>query len=189
MRSPWRFLADLTSRRKSQQPLLPTPIPKAHVAAADDERASTAAPVGSLDHPDRAEAAQPDVPDQAAPPESIVAVDDNVPAADARVSDPEPLTLAIDEATSKHGDEAIMSNAGKKRAKRIQQRHVEWPSSSDLRPNDVAGEQPATSARSGFLDEVLTLDAEIADLKVALAQKLKKQNAQLRRMLERFENR
>ncbi|NLS07461.1 hypothetical protein HGP14_29745 [Rhizobium sp. P32RR-XVIII] len=185
MRSPWRFLADLTSRRKSQQPLLPAPIPEAQTDEADDERASSVARVGSLDHPDTAEAAQPHEADHAAPPEPVAAVDDKAPAADARVSDPEPLTLAVDEpateATSKRGDEAIVTNAGKKRAKRIQQRHVERPSSSGLRPDDVGEQQPATSARPAFLDEVLTLDVEIADLRAALAQRLKQQNAQLRR--------
>lgn len=190
MRSPRRFLADLTSRRKSQQPLLPAPIPEAQTDEADDVRASSVSPVGSLDYPDTAEAAQPDEADQATPPESVAVVDDKAPAVEPRVSDPEPLTLAVDEpateATSKRGDEVIVSTAGKKRAKRIQQRHVERPSSSVLRPDD-ASEQAATSVRPAVLDEVLTLDVEIADLKVALARRLKQQNAQLRRMLERFE--
>ena len=130
--------------------------------------------------------------DQAAPPASVTTVDDKAPATAATVSDPEPLTSALDEpateATAERADEATVPKAGKKRTKRIEQRHVERPSSSGLRPNDV-GERPATSARPAFMDDVLTLDVEITDLKVALAQRLKQQNAQLRRMLERFETR
>jgi hypothetical protein len=37
-----------------------------------------------------------------------------------------------------------------------------------------------------FFGEAFALDAEIADLKLALAQKLKQQNAQLKKMLARF---
>ncbi|SCB46985.1 hypothetical protein [Rhizobium multihospitium] len=193
MRSPWRFLADLTARPKPKQPLLPAPVPESPTDEANDGRASVSA-AGSLDQTDTAEITQLDEADQAAPPELVAVVDDRAPTADARVSNPhpDPLELAMDkpatDATSTRSDEAIVSKAGKKRAKRIEQGHVERPSSSVLRPDDVS-EQPATSARPAFLDEVLTLDVEIADLKVALAQRLKQQNAQLRRMLERFENR
>jgi hypothetical protein len=159
---------------------------------ADDGRPSPVAAVGSLGHADTAEVARPDEADRAAPREHVAAVNDKPPAADAKVSDPDPLTLGIDkpatEAKSKRGDEAIVSKAGKRPAKRIEQRHAERPSASVLRPEDVGG-QPATLARPAFLDEVLTLDVEIADLKAVLAQRLKQQNAQLRRMLERFENR
>lgn len=191
MRSPWRFLADLTARRKPQQPLLPAPVPGSPADEANEGRASVS-PAGSLDHADTAVMAQPDEADQAAPPESATTVDDKAPATAATVSDPEPLTLALGEpateATAERADEATVPKAGKKRTKRIEQRHVERPSSSGLRPNDV-GEQPATSARPAFMDEVLNLDVQITALKVALAQRLKQQNAQLRRMLERFETR
>lgn len=193
MRSPWRFLADLTARPKPQQPLLPGPVPESPTDEANDGRASVSA-AGSLDHANTAEVSQPDEADQAAPPKLVAVVGDKTPTADARVSNPhpDPLALAMNkpatDAMSTRGDEAIVSMAGKKRAKRIEQRQVERPSSSVLRPDDV-GEQPATSARPAFLDEVLTLDVEIADLKVAPAQRLKRQNAQLRRMLERFETR
>lgn len=187
MRTPWRFLADLRSRRKPQQPLLPPPTPEARTDEPDDQRASGVP--DTLDHPGTSKAA--DTTEWAVPADASAEVDDTTPAAGAAVSDPEPSPRAVDEpgteAVLKRGDEAIVSSTGKKRPKRIELPGTKRQTSTAPLHGDVGEPQPVPPARPSFLDEVMTLDSEIAELRAALAQRLTQQNAQLRKMLERFE--
>jgi hypothetical protein len=53
--------------------------------------------------------------------------------------------------------------------------------------SDGQDAQPVPSRGSEFFDEVAGLDGEIRQLRAALARKLSSQNAQLRKMLERFD--
>ncbi|QSY97960.1 hypothetical protein J2J97_27985 (plasmid) [Rhizobium bangladeshense] len=120
-----------------------------------------------------------DAAEQAALPTSATDVD---------VSNPEHSPAAIDETETevvlKDGGDAIVSSTGMKRAKRLQKPGSKQQTSTARLPDEP---QPVPPARPAFLDEVITLDSEIADLRAALAQKLKLQNAQLRRMLARFD--
>ncbi|MFA1625875.1 hypothetical protein ACDY96_24890 [Rhizobium mongolense] len=98
---------------------------------------------------------------------------------------PDPTPVAI--APANHGDVEALSTPSKSRSKRIKPRSVQvvmqspFKSSNDLQATSLPA-QPLT-----FLEEVAVLDEEIVALKAVLALKLKLQNAQLSKMIERFD--
>ncbi|MFA1677445.1 hypothetical protein ACDY97_33355 [Rhizobium mongolense] len=98
---------------------------------------------------------------------------------------PDPALVAI--APANLGDVEGLSTPSKNRSKRIKVGSAQvvtqspFKSSDDLQPASLPA-QPLT-----FLQEVAALDEEIAALKATLALKLKLQNAQLKKMLERFD--
>lgn len=202
MKSPWRFLADLTSRRKTQSsPLVPaSPEKPAEDQAGDQDVAPalSATKAASADHSvgttDVAAAASPVSPlpvvrttvepsEVASYLPSERAVDIVEP--EVAIERPDPAPVAITPAN--HGDVEAPSTPSKSRSKRIKPGSVQvvtqspFKSRDDLQPASLPA-QPLT-----FLEEVAALDEEIAALKAALALKLKLQNAQLKKMLERFD--
>jgi hypothetical protein len=196
MKAPWKFLAQLTSRRsaKAQEsaigndtdpkalesevehtPALPPNSPVSASPPAHDEDVSINEPVASdkaRGDDDVAPALKPPIDaEEVQTPASLEA--DN-PGAEARSLVPKSTnTKSLRKPRIKRGERgkrakaqaAVQSAAAAK-----DRRSVQPPSSRDL-----------------FFDEVAILDEEIKTLRIQLAQRLHLQNAQLKRMLERFE--
>lgn len=199
MKSPWRFLADLTSRRKKQTSPVITAAPEkpAEDQAGDQDAAParSATKATSTDHSvgttNVAAAASPVSPPpvvrSTVEPSEVVlpserAVDIVEP--EVAIERPDPALVATRPADL--GDVEGSPIPSKNRSKRIKAGSVQvvtpspFKSSDDLQPASLPA-QPLT-----FLEEMAALDEEISALKAALALKLKLQNAQLKKMLERF---
>ncbi|ARM91111.1 hypothetical protein RHEC894_PC00076 (plasmid) [Rhizobium sp. CIAT894] len=197
MKTPWRFIVDLTSRRRPGKvqesavghdsdpdareretdwtPAHPSVSPKASVKADDDE----------------------DTPvDQVLVASSAVESDPDVARALPSVDVEEPRTAAPDEEA--HHPRVETGSAPKskvpgtnqvkppvKRRERARKAEASVAAQSSVAPPEDPRPQPSPS-RDPFFDDVASLDEDIKKLRSQLAQKLDLQNAQLRKMLERF---
>ncbi|MGV4791887.1 hypothetical protein [Rhizobium sp. F40D2] len=198
MKTPWRFLADLTSRRRP--------------ANAQESAIGHDTDPGALE---REVDPTPTRPSLSAKP-SVKADDDKgtpvdqAPAASRAVeSDPhaaralespvdveEPRTAAPDDESDHSRAEADMSAprnvTGKQRNKPAVKRRAPGKKAkagvaaqSAIAALEDPRSQPSAS-RDSFFNDVASLDEDIKKLRSQLAQKLDLQNAQLRKMLERF---
>ncbi|WP_105385197.1 hypothetical protein [Neorhizobium alkalisoli] len=197
MKSPWRFLADLTSRRKTQpSPLVPAaPEKPAEDKAGDPDLSATIA--ASTDHSvgtTDAAAAPPVSPspvvNTTVEPSEVAshlpserAVDIVEP--ELAIERPDPTPVAI--APANHADVEALSAPSKSQSKRIKPGSVQVVTQSPSKPSEDPQAVSRPAQPLTFLGEVALLDEEIAALKAALALKLKLQNAQLKKMLERFD--
>ncbi|NKK74860.1 hypothetical protein GFM13_32040 [Rhizobium leguminosarum bv. viciae] len=201
MKSPWRFLADLTSRRKKQSsPLVPAEDKPAEDQAGDQDvaparSATTAeAPDHSLGMTDIAAVASPvassSVVSATVEPSEVASHLPSEPTVDivepeVAIERPNPTVVAI--APANLGDMEALSTSGKNRSKRIKAGSVEVVTQSPFKSSDDPQPASLPAQPLTFLQEVAALDEEIAALKAVLALKLKLQNAQLKKMLERFD--
>ncbi|KQV83411.1 hypothetical protein [Rhizobium sp. Root1220] len=97
--------------------------------------------------------------------------------------DPTPVTIA----PANLGEAEALSSPGKNRSKRIKPGSVQVVTQSRSKPSDDPRAVSPPPQPLTFLEEVVVLDKEIVALKAGLALKLKLQNAQLKKMLERFD--
>ncbi|MBX4863929.1 hypothetical protein HJA86_29070 [Rhizobium bangladeshense] len=201
MKSPWRFLADLTSRRKTQSsPLVPAEDKPAEDQAGDQDvapaRSATTAepPDHSLGMTDVAAVASPvassSVVSATVEPSEVASHLPSEPTVDivepeVAIERPDPTVVAI--APANLGDMEALSTSGKNRSKRIKAGSVEVVTQSPFKSSDDPQPASLPAQPLTFLQEVAALDEEIAALKAVLALKLKLQNAQLKKMLERFD--
>ncbi|EJC80791.1 hypothetical protein Rleg4DRAFT_2449 [Rhizobium leguminosarum bv. trifolii WSM2297] len=201
MKSPWRFLADLTSRPKTQvSPLVPAaPEKPAEDQAGDQDVApalsvTIAEPTGHLVETTDSAAASPvtsssvvgtvvEASEVTSRLTSESAVDIVEP--DVAIERPAPTPVAI--APANLGEVEALSRPSKNRSKRIKPGSVQVVTQFRSKPSDDPRAVSPPAQPLTFLEEVVVLDEEIAALKAGLALKLKLQNAQLKKMLERFD--
>lgn len=193
MKPPWKFLAQLVSRRP------PSETPDQTV-----ERDKNPMPIES-------EVQRAPVP-RSALPKAIP-----VPEPSAESPSPDPVETTI--ASTADVDTVSLKAGAEEKARAVEEQEqpladVPAPSTAVARASSMSRGKPAKVARKGgangtrqspvpagaepvpqppsvsanpFFDEAASLDEDIKQLKDQLAQKLRLQNAQLRKMLERFE--
>jgi hypothetical protein len=162
MRSPWKILADLASRRRNSDDVPPTTR-----GVIDDKAARSDLDADKVIEPPEAPTATE--PDHALPEQR---------------PDPSLTTPAVDEQSKL----PVRSNANTSKASRkVQGKQIKSGSSTKLH-NPEKNTRPATAVNVSALDESLSLDAEVKQLRSLLASKLELQNAQLRDLLARYEN-
>ncbi|MBY5918420.1 hypothetical protein HFO77_28925 [Rhizobium leguminosarum] len=179
MASPWKLLAGLVSRRRQQkQEHGSTDDVKPDVSAIA-EPTETAAD-NRLKAADRAANEKPFIHDE----REAVSVDPHYAVDDTADVESATLEKAVDPALSNEADVAahaaakpsqIDESAARKRSRQAKKADVV-----------VVDSQPSPRV-SIVSDDAISLDGEIRLLRVQLARKLRRQNAQLKRMLDRFE--
>ncbi|AWM29524.1 hypothetical protein N181_24760 [Sinorhizobium fredii USDA 205] len=197
MKTPWKFLAQLTSRRPSAKAQGSSIGNDTDSQALESEVENRWAPP-----PSSTVAASPPAHDE------DVSVDRGAVASDKAKGDggvAQALKLPIDaaEVQTNARHEADHSGAGAnlvpksaatkspskpriKRRERGKRANAHLAAQSAVPPKPHQSVQPLSS-RDLFFHEVATLDEEIEMLRTQLAQKLHLQNVQLKKMLERFE--
>ncbi|WP_155257562.1 hypothetical protein [Rhizobium leguminosarum] len=201
MKSPWRFLADLTSRRKTQSsPLVPPASDKPAEDQAGDQdaaptlsatkAASTDRSLGTTDVAAASPVTSSSVVRPTVEPSELASHLPSEPVVDivepkVAIERPDPAVVAI--APANPGDIEALSTSGKNRSKRIKPGSVQVVTQSPFKSNDDPQPASLPAQPLTFLQEVAALDEDIAALKATLALKLKLQNAQLKKMLERFD--
>jgi hypothetical protein len=175
MKTPWRFVADLVSRK---------PKPDSH-----DESPAVAPKTIALEYRPSLEekhpGIEPAVPDHSAESDSAAQVVSNLPDPDTGSTDIETATSVAAEAPTKTEAAETLVMPAPARQKKIKPmvEPVVFATQADE-------EAPAVAAGpKSFTDEMADLDAEVAALRRQLARKLIEQNAQLRKMLARFDGR
>jgi hypothetical protein len=188
MKTPWRFFRDLTSRKKLPPPDAQFSLPGPASGSGDPEAEIVPTPVVS----ESAEQASPDV--QIAVQTELPQADehsgqlDDAPQLDHLVSPQSDLpdaaaSLLLDAET----EEPVPSPARHKPERRARQIPSTNAVESTIAHNDGQSLEIMPQAVGAFVDEVADLNEEIRQLRTALAGKLSLQNAQLRKMLERFD--
>ncbi|MBP2236136.1 hypothetical protein J2Z31_002650 [Sinorhizobium kostiense] len=200
MKSPWRFLVQLSSRRQ------PAKVQENSVTNdADPEGLENEAENKSAlpsDNPTEASSA----PDQDAHgPIDQVSMLSNKPTSDPNLTQAMSSPIDIQEAETPAPSEAQRSGRQRKasvsksekgktpeRKPRIERRErskrarAQVVARSAVATNEAQGVQPSSSG-DPFFNEAAILDEEIKELRLRLAQKLYLQNVQLKKMLERFD--
>lgn len=199
MKTPWKFLAQLASRRR------PTETPENSVGDdADTEASESGVRRASALSSDSTEVSGR--PDHIEPAVDLVATttsdepdsDLDVPQAISPPNDGEEVQRPTRHEISRPGANAHAlvpeSKPRKKSPRTLRPKRPERPKKT--RANMVSGNTAipnsnqsaqSSSPREAFFDEVASLDEEIRQLRSQLAQKLHLQNVQLVRMLERFD--
>ncbi|MGO7133529.1 hypothetical protein AB9E06_22015 [Rhizobium leguminosarum] len=196
MKSPWKFLAQLTSRKRPVETRESSAEDDAEVRESGARQTSTLSSdpteaSGRRDHdenptvdlmarttseadgdPGVARAVSPpvDVEEVQAPADHAV----SLPGIDAHALAPEIQTLRKSPRPSRT-----------KRPGRAKRTRTDMVSESPTIAKSDQGAQ--SSSRESFFDEVASLDEDIRQLRGQLAQKLHLQNVQLEKMLERFD--
>ena len=199
MKSPWKFLVQLTSRARPAETPAASIEHDAKAAAIESEAQRTSAlPSSSTEAPDgphhhKAPAIGPvatttsietghdlDATPAASRPVDIDEGQAETPAK-ASKSGAEAPALVRQNATSKKSPRAPQA----KRAARAGRTRID----RDAERTDPANEDQTAQSQSPptFLDEVGSLDDEVRQLRRQLAHKLHLQNIQLKKMLERFD--
>ncbi|MCO5966440.1 hypothetical protein [Sinorhizobium meliloti] len=192
MKTPWKFVAQLMSRRPSAE------------AQESSIRNDTGALESEVEH---TSALPPSSTLAASPPEDVSVDQGSVASDEAEGDGAEALTPPTDaeeaQTTARHEDDHSGAEANslvpksaastKSQSKpQIERREREKRASayvatqSVVAPKHDQGLRPSSS-RDLFFHELATLDEEIKMLRSQLAEKLHLQNHQLKRMLERFE--
>ena len=192
MKSPWKFLAELASRRRSadNQGGENGPVDNAKVVK---EKARATPP--ALNSPEVTK------PDRTKPPANIGAEGAAlVPEADGtppavRPVDIAPTMVEVEDRSVNSAHASMPKGATAIRSLRTPRSSlasgatnnpVDTAAQSTIAANEVGGAQ-LSSDGDGVFQEAANLDDEIKQLRIRLAQKLHLQNDQLRKMLERFE--
>lgn len=199
MKTPWRFLVDLTSRRrpaKAQDSAIGHDTDPEAVEREDDP--TPARPSLSGKPPVKADDDKGTPPDQLPAASSAVESDpDAARALESSVDIEEPRTAAPDDKADHPRAEADLSapktnGTGKQQNRPAVKRHTRAKKAEAgvaVQSAVAAAEDPRSQpspSRDPFFDDVASLDEDIKKLRSQLAQKLDLQNAQLRKMLERF---
>ncbi|WP_085032909.1 hypothetical protein [Ensifer aridi] len=185
MKSPWKFLVELSSRRR---PAKVQGNSVRHDADPEDlESEAESRSALTSDNPTEASS----TPDQDADgPIDQVSVLSDKPTSDLN------LTQAISQPIDIQGAKTLgrKSEKNKKpqgkpriaRRERPKRARTQAVARSAVTTNEAQTAQPSSS-RDPFFNEVAILDEEIKELRRRLAQKLYLQNVQLKKMLERFD--
>jgi hypothetical protein len=177
MKTPWRFFVEMTSSRKPAPAQLALPGSEAN----SEDPASVAEPA-SL----RVSVAE--TGDEPHKIDEVPAVPEASTASQEAAAEPDlPVTGGIALAPANEVIAPSPRRSQPKTAKR-----AKWPgepavAGTAITTSDGQDSRPVPSRGSAFFDEVVDLDDEIRQLRAALARKLSSQNAQLRKMLERFD--
>jgi hypothetical protein len=199
MKTPWRFLVEMTSSRKPApaQVALPGSETKSEDPASVAEPASLRVSVAETgDEPNKIDEV-PAVPEAstasheaAAEPSETLPVPPVVDRGFAEAGEAEPDLPVTDGIALAPANEVIAPSPRRSQprtAKRAKQSSEPAVAETAITTSDGQDAQPVPSRGSEFFDEVAGLDGEIRQLRAALARKLSSQNAQLRKMLERFD--
>jgi hypothetical protein len=197
MKTPWKFVADLVSRKPKAEG-----SGEVHAVAPDtmtleykpdveephiDEEATVPAQTAEQAEAD-VENAEAVLHSDSEPAADEVA--ETVSALESRGEAPEPTAaphVTVDKSRAPIETDEIPEKRAPTRAKKMAP--VADPVAF-IEQADEAGPVPAlASGPKSLLDEMAELDAEVAGLRRQLAKKLTEQNAQLRKMLARFDPR
>ena len=161
MKSPWKFLAQLTSRRRPAE-----------------------TGEGSIGHDADPEAGESQAQQTPALPLNPTEASGGSGHDENRSVEP----LATTTSNEAEGDDApvVSAPARPKRRGRAKGIRIDKVALSPATANKDRDAQSSPS-REAFFDEVAGLDEEIRQLRIQLAQKLHLQNVQLKKMLERFD--
>ncbi len=199
MRTPWRFVADLVSRK---------PKPDSH-----DESPAVAPKTIALEYSPAPEEQHPGI-EPAAPDHSAVdseaqveanlrdpdigstGIETAIPvAAEApagQLGDEEPAALLTPQQPEEKSPAPTLTGAAETQVKRAPARRKKINPTVEpvVSTNQTDEDAPAVAAGpKSFAEEMANLDAEVSALRRQLAKKLIEQNAQLRKMLAKFDAR
>ena len=184
MKSPWKFLAQLTSRRRPAEPRENSIERDADTAASESQAQQTPAlPLNPTETFGRSGHGE----NQAVEPLATTTSNEAerevnaAPAVSAPV-DADAHALLPERETSKKPPRTPRT----KKPGRAKRTRTDMVAQSPAVANRDQSAQPPSS-REAFFDEVAGLDEEIKQLRIQLAQKLHLQNVQLKKMLERFD--
>ncbi|MFA1673250.1 hypothetical protein ACDY97_10820 [Rhizobium mongolense] len=188
MKTPWKFLAELASRRRPTETRESSTRDDADTEADltevsgrpghNENPAVDLVATTTSDEPD----SDLDLPQAISPPNDVEEVqrptrhEISRPGADAHALVPE----------SKPSKKSPRTPRTKRPERRPKRTRADMVSGSTAIANSDQSAQ-SSSPREAFFDEVASLDEEIRQLRSQLAQKLHLQNVQLSRMLERFD--
>lgn len=199
MRTPWKMLADLVSGKSSKDETeteLQTRADEAMPAATDAHETTASA--------DAAPAAIEN--DVATSSEPAIVIEPEALESTATVNDAETLTTATrvsQQRTAEQDVDVVTPSAtiGRSIQPQTRRRATKAPAAAkakrvvitrqnaEIAPPAVALAQVAKTAPKSHSDEMTDLDQDIEALRKQLAEKLKLQNAQLRKLLDRYEGR
>lgn len=162
MKSPWKFLAQLTSRRRPAETRESSIEPDADTEAGESQAQQTSAVTLK--------------PTEASGSEH----------AENRSAEPVATTTSNELERDVDAVRAVAAPARTKRPGRAKRTRTDIVAQSPAVANRDQNAL-ASSPREAFFDEVADLDEEIKQLRIQLAQKLHLQNVQLKKMLERFD--
>lgn len=195
MKSPWKFLAQLMSRKRSAETRESSVRYDTEVSESG-ARQTSALSSNSTGASSRTEQDENPAVDVVATAASHKADGDlDLPQALSSPVDGEGVQSPAPHEVSRSGADAHVlepeSETRKKsprtpRAKRATRSRTEAVSVSTVVAKSDQGAQPSSS-RENFFDEVASLEEEIRQLRCQLTQKLHLQNVQLIKMLERFD--
>lgn len=199
MRSPWKIIKDLASRRKAKEAREPTdeivalPDPRAEESwpeatpRAEFETSPAIQSESTVEEnegdgePDYAGAAAA-LPVQDEQPDTLLAEPLKVGGLQSH-QPPPPAVSAIQTAEGQTSAVVLAGGPKKRRANAARAR----TNLSEPAVAHGAVDEPAVAGKT-FLDEATELEVEIKNLRSKLSAKLLEQNAQLRRMLDRYDN-
>lgn len=199
MKTPWRFVADLVSRKPKPHSHDGSPAVEAKTIALEykpiseedqsprDETAVDRSAKSGSDAQVETSLLEPDAVASAIETEAPVA---EAPAVEARLE--EPAVLPISQQREEEGSAPTQTEAAEtlvkpEPARRRKVKPIAEPAASSNQTDEVA---PAVAVGpKSFTDEMADLDTEVDALRRQLAKKLIEQNAQLRKMLARFDGR
>jgi hypothetical protein len=187
MKSPWKFLAQLTSRTRSAQTReseVAIDAEASETGARQTSAPSSNSTAASSDHEEK-----PTVDIVPATPFKEIDGDLDLPQALSPIDGVEVHTPALHEVSGSGADAHVSEPEIQESRKRAPRTKRAKRTRTDVVSDSTAvsiGAQTAQSSSFRFFDEVQRLDEEIMQLRSQLAQKLHLQNAQLTKMLERF---
>jgi hypothetical protein len=199
MKTPWRFFVEMTSSRKPApaQLALPGSETKSEDPASVAEPASlrvSVAETGGEPHKIDEVPAVPEAStashEAAAEPSQTLPVPPVVDRGFVEAGEAEPDLPVTDGIALTPANQVKAPSPRRSQPKTA--KRAKWPgepalAGTAITTSDGQAGRPVPSRGSEFFDEVVGLDDEIRQLRAALARRLSSQNAQLRKMLERFD--
>lgn len=176
MKSPWRFLVELASRggaTKEQESARETETPNSDGSSLPSESSWTS------DLPPPAAEAANEVNEAAAKADPVLADENEAP----------PATFVDEQHADDQGDDAERAPSSQPLPQKVKRR-IKKTSVRRARavvPIDGVDEGSFVAQPRTFKEEVADLDDEVRMLRRQLAQKLRVQNEQLKKLLERFD--
>ena len=194
MKSPWKFLARLTSRRQ------PAETRESSIEHEADTEAGEARAQQTPAQPlNRTEASGGSVHDERRSVEPVATTTSNEPEHEGDAAEAGSVPVDAEEIQAPAHHEVSSSSAveGEISRKSPPTPRTKGPGRAKRTSTDMVAQSPAvvhrdqnassSPSRESFFDELTVLDEEIKQLRIQLAQKLHLQNVQLKKMLERFD--
>jgi hypothetical protein len=189
MRTPWRFVADLVSRKPKPESaaVAQKTIALEYKPVSEEEHPSIepAAVVRAVEPGPEASLLDQDTGATDVEPAAPVAVDAPV----AAVNQEEPAALLTPRQSEETSPAPTLTEVAETPVKRAPARRTKVEPTAKLAVSIIQTEEVGPAIAVGpksFLDEMADLDTEVGALRRQLAEKLNEQNAQLRKMLARF---